>query len=119
MNAIRGVLEGIRSRVEGARVVSLIAYDGMPVETAGDHEVPVETMGAEFGSFFRSIRLSGTDLQTGEVEQLALVTERYITFLSAITPDYFILLVLDPAGNYGRARFELGKARLALQPELS
>jgi predicted regulator of Ras-like GTPase activity (Roadblock/LC7/MglB family) len=119
MNSIKNVLGDIRRRVEGARVVSVIAYDGIPVETVGEHEVPIETIGAEFASFFRSIRLSGTDLHTGEVEQLALVTERYVTFLSAITRDYFILLVLDPQGNYGRARFELGKARRALQPELS
>jgi predicted regulator of Ras-like GTPase activity (Roadblock/LC7/MglB family) len=53
------------------------------------------------------------------VEQFSLVTERYTTFLSAVTSEYFILLVLRPDGNYGRARFELRKAKHALQSELS
>jgi predicted regulator of Ras-like GTPase activity (Roadblock/LC7/MglB family) len=112
-------LDGIRRRVEGARAISLIAVDGIPVETSGDEGIPIETISAEFASFVRSIRLSSTELETGEIEQFTLVTEKYITFLSAITPDYFILLVLAPGGNYGRARFELGKAKYALQPELT
>jgi hypothetical protein len=35
-----------------------------------------------------------------------------------VTPEYFILLVMKPDGNYGRARFELAKAKLALRDEL-
>lgn len=118
-NPIRTTLEGIRRRVEGARAISLIGSDGIPVESSGDSEIPLEPMGAEFASFVRSLRLSATELETGQVEQFSLVTDRYITFLSAITPDYFILLVLAPDGNYGRARFELRKARHSLRPELS
>jgi predicted regulator of Ras-like GTPase activity (Roadblock/LC7/MglB family) len=118
-NPIRTTLEGMRRRVEGARAISLIGADGIPVESSGDPDVPLESMGAEFASFVRSLRLSSTELETGEIVQFSLVTDRYITFLSAITPDYFILLVLAPDGNYGRARFELGKAKYALQAELS
>ena len=39
--------------------------------------------------------------------QFSLVTEKYITFMSEVTPEYYILLVLKPEGNYGRARYEL------------
>jgi hypothetical protein len=41
-----------------------------------------------------------------------------VTFLSAVTPEYFELLVMRPDGNYGRARFELDKAKHALRDEL-
>ena len=84
-----------------------------PVIDAHNH------LGAEFGGFIKSIRLSNTELNTGEVKQFSLTTEKYITFLSAVTPEYFILLVLKPDGNYGRARFELAKAKLALRDELT
>jgi predicted regulator of Ras-like GTPase activity (Roadblock/LC7/MglB family) len=66
----------------------------------------------------KSIRHTNTELNTGEVLQFALVTERYITFLSEVTPEYYILLVLQPDGNYGRARFELAKAKHLLRDEL-
>jgi hypothetical protein len=38
--------------------------------------------------------------------------------LSAVTPEYFLLLVMRPDGNYGRARHELSKAKYALRDEL-
>ena len=112
------VLQGIRDRVEGALAVSLIGLDGISVESIKSDSVPLDVMGAEFGGFVKSVRLSNTDLDTGDVLQFALVTEKYITFLSAITPEYYVLLVMGPDGNYGRARFELEKAKHLLRDEL-
>jgi len=97
---------------------SLIGLDGIPVETVGDSGVPLDVLGAEFGGFVKSIRHANTELNTGEVLQFALVTEKYVTFLSEVTPEYYILLVLQPDGNYGRARFELAKAKHLLRDEL-
>lgn len=111
-------LAGLRDRVEGALAASLIGLDGIAVESVGNGEVPLEVLGAEFGGFIKSIRHANTELNTGEVLQFSLVTERYITFLSAVTPEYYILLVLSPDGNYGRARFELAKAKSLLRDEL-
>jgi predicted regulator of Ras-like GTPase activity (Roadblock/LC7/MglB family) len=114
----RDVLTGLRDRVEGALAASLIGLDGIAVETIGDRTVPLDILGAEFGGFVKSIRHSNTELDTGEVSQFSLVTEKYITFLSAVTSDYYILLVLRPDGNYGRARFELSRAKVLLRDEL-
>jgi len=115
--AFRQVLAGIRDRVEGTLAVSLIGLDGIAIDTLNDGKVPLDVLGAEFGGFVKSIR-PNTELDTGEVLQFSLVTERYITFLSAVTPEYFILLVLRPDGNYGRARFELSRAKNLLRDEL-
>jgi predicted regulator of Ras-like GTPase activity (Roadblock/LC7/MglB family) len=114
----KDVLTGVRSRVEGAMAVSLIGLDGIAVETINDRGVPLEVLGAEFGSFVKSMRSANTELNTGDVLQFSLVTEKYITFLSEVTPEYYILLVLSPDGNYGRARFELAKAKHLLRDEL-
>lgn len=114
----RDVLSGLRDRVEGAVAVSLIGLDGIAVETVANGNVPLDVLGAEFGGFVKSIRHANTELDTGDVLQFALVTEKYITFLSEVTPEYYILLVLQPDGNYGRARFELSKAKFLLRDEL-
>lgn len=114
----RDVLSGLRERVEGAVAASLIGLDGIAVETVGDREIPLDVLGAEFGSFVKSIRHANTELETGEVLQFSLVTEKFVTFLSEVTPEYYILLVLKPDGNYGRARFELSKAKYLLRDEL-
>lgn len=114
----RSVLTGLRDRVEGSIAVSLIGLDGIAIETIGAGQVPLDVLGAEFGGFIKSLRNANTELNTGDVLQFALVTERYITFLSEVTPEYYILLVIQPDGNYGRARFELAKAKHALRDEL-
>lgn len=111
------VLAGIKERVEGALAVSLIGLDGIAVESINDQRVPLDVFGAEFGGFVKSVR-PNAELNTGEVLQFALVTEKYITFLSAVTSEYFVLLVMRPDGNYGRARFELAKAKHLLRDEL-
>jgi predicted regulator of Ras-like GTPase activity (Roadblock/LC7/MglB family) len=113
------VLTRIKADVDGTLAVSLIGLDGIAIETINKQAVPLDVLAAEFGGFIRSIRLSNTELNTGEVLQFSLTTEKYITFLSAVTPEYFILLVMKPDGNYGRARFELAKAKLALRDELT
>lgn len=115
----REVLEAIRTRVEGTLAVSLLGLDGIPVDAINPAALPLEGISAEFASFFKGLKLSNTELQTGEVQQFAVVTDRYITFLSAVTTDYFLLVVLSADGNYGRARFELAKAKSMLQDELS
>jgi predicted regulator of Ras-like GTPase activity (Roadblock/LC7/MglB family) len=114
----RDVLTSLRERVEGTIAVSLIGLDGIAVETVGAGNAPLDVLGAEFGGFVKSIQHANTELDTGEVLQFSLVTEKYITFLSEVTPEYYILLVLRPDGNYGRARFELSKAKYLLRDEL-
>lgn len=114
----RDVLTALLERVEGSIAASLIGLDGIAIETVNARQVPIDALGAEFGGFVKSIRHANTELDTGEVLQFSLVTERYITFLSEVTPEYYILLVLQPDGNYGRARFELSKAKYLLRDEL-
>ena len=115
----RDVLAGIRDRVDGALAVSIIGLDGIAIEAINEGGVPLDVLGAEFGGFLKSIRVRNTELNTGDIEQFSLVTEKYVTFLSAVTPEYFVLLVMRPDGNYGRARFELVRAKHALRDELT
>jgi len=113
------VLQGIRDHVDGALAASLIGLDGIAIESLKSEGVPLEVMGAEFGGFVKNIRLSNTELNTGDVLQFSVVTEKYVAFLSAVTTDYFVLLVMRPDGNYGRARFELARAKQQLRNELT
>jgi len=115
----RAVLRELSDRVEGTLAVSLIGLDGIAVETVkSGSELPLEAMGAEFGGFIKSVRVTNTELDTGEILQFSLITEKYIAFLSAVTSEYYVLLVLQPGGNYGRARHELARAKHLLRDEL-
>jgi predicted regulator of Ras-like GTPase activity (Roadblock/LC7/MglB family) len=114
----RTVLRGLAERVDGTLAVSLIGLDGIAIESISFDSVPLDAMGAEFGGFIKSVRVTNTELDTGEILQFSLVTEKYIAFLSAVTSEYYVLLVLRPDGNYGRARYELARAKHLLRDEL-
>lgn len=115
----RNVLRHLVDTVDGTLAVSLIGLDGIAIESINEDGVPLDVMGAEFGGFVKSIRVTNTELNTGDVLQFSLVTEKYIAFLSAVTSEYFVLLVMKPDGNYGRARFELARAKQQLRAELA
>src|SRR5690349_4381138 len=69
----RDVLSDLMQRIDGSVAASLIGLDGIAIETLGDRQVPLDALGAEFGSFVKSIRHANTELDTGDVLQFALV----------------------------------------------
>lgn len=114
----RQVLEGILARIPEAQAVSLIGVDGISVDSINPAGLAIEQLNAEMADFFREIQLRNTELETGEIRQLALTTDRYIAYVTSMTSEYLLLMVMSPDGSRGRARYELKKARHALRDEL-
>jgi predicted regulator of Ras-like GTPase activity (Roadblock/LC7/MglB family) len=117
MNVFQDALRRIAERVEGTRAVSLVGVDGIPIDTYGPGEgASIESVAAEMGAFVKSSRPAETG--GGAVQQLCLVTDQGKAILSRVTEEYYLLLLLSREGNFGRGRFELRKAALALEKEL-
>ena len=113
-------LSRISNQIDGALALSLVARDGIPVESvSADPEIDLDVLAAELIAQVRSITENHRELDVGEVQQLSVTTDRLTLMVSAVAPDYYLLLVLGPDGNYGRARFELRRARLLLEEDLS
>jgi hypothetical protein len=53
------------------------------------------------------------------VQQFAITTDRHTFIVSAVAPGYYLLLVLGERGVYGRARFELRRAKLLFEEDLA
>src|SRR5262249_10228508 len=113
-------LSQISDRIDGVLALSLVARDGIAVESvASDPDLDLEVLAAELVSQARAISENHRELEVGEVQQFSVTTDRLTLMVSSVTPDYYLLLVLGPEGNYGRARFELRRARLLLEGDLS
>lgn len=113
-------LSRISNKIEGARALSLVAKDGIPVESfSSDPDLDLDSLSAELVSQVRSISENHRDLDVGVVQQLSVTTDRLTLMVSSVASDYYLLLVLGPEGNYGKARFELRRARLLLEEDLS
>lgn len=115
----RESLTGLAQKIEGTVALSLIGLDGIAVESVGEmDEAHLEAISAELGGFLKGIRQSSSEVDTGAIEQFCLTTDRYHTIMSEVTSDYFLLMILSRDGNYGRARYELRRAKYRLQDEL-
>lgn len=112
-------LQQIRDRIEGARLLSLVARDGMPVETVPTPaEYDVDLLAAELMSQVRAVAQNHQELDVGAVHHLSVSTERATLMVSAVAAGYYLLLVLAPDANHGRARFELRRAVLGFEEDL-
>ena len=113
-------LSRISNRIDGAVALSLVAKDGIPVESfSSDPDLDLDVLAAELVAQARSISENHRELDVGEVQQLSVMTDRLTLMVSCVAADYYLLLVLGPEGNYGKARFELRRARLLLEADLS
>jgi predicted regulator of Ras-like GTPase activity (Roadblock/LC7/MglB family) len=113
-------LSQISNRIDGVLALSLVAKDGIAVESvSSDPDLDLEVLAAELISQARSIAENHRELDAGEVQQFSVTTDRLTLLVSSVAKDYYLLLVLGPEGSYGRARFELKRARLLLEDDLS
>lgn len=111
-------LEAIIQKVEGTVAVMVVGLDGFIIEqqTGPDVDLSLEAVAAEIATLLRQAQSSSADMNVGGLEEMDLRTERYYILVQEITNDYFLCLVgLD--GIFGRARFELRKARSLLASE--
>ncbi len=112
-------LQTVADRIDGALALSLIAKDGIPVETLTKEEsLDLELLAAELMSQVRAVAQNHQELSVGAVKHFSVTTDRFILMIGALTEDYFLLLVLKAGASSGRARFELRRAVLLFEEDL-
>ena len=112
-------LKDISSRIEGALALSLVARDGMQVESVSTTpELDLEVLSAELMTQVRAISQNHQELSVGSVRHLSVVTDRLMMMVSLVTAEYFLLLVLESGANTGKARFELRRSVLLFEDDL-
>ena len=112
-------LQNVADRIDGALALSLIAKDGIPVETlANDESLDIELLAAELMSQVRAVSQNHQELSVGEVKNFSVTTDRFILMIGALTEDYYLLLVQNAGSGSGRGRFELRRAVLLFEEDL-
>ena len=113
-------LHHILQSVEGARAVAIIGRDGIAVERLAVSQEPnLDLATAQFTDIAKKLQAANEELEAGELREMIQRTERYMVLLTAITPEYFLLMILSAGGSLGRARFELRRAAADLHGELA
>lgn len=111
-------LKDIANKLDDLECIMLVGTDGLPIEKVVRKEtLNVELLVAEFTTILRNTAQTASEVEAGALDELILLTERVIVLLKAITPEYFLMIILSEGANIGRARFELKKAKYILEKE--
>ncbi|HUL59238.1 MAG TPA: hypothetical protein VLU43_08185 [Anaeromyxobacteraceae bacterium] len=114
-------LEEVCRSVDGALACSLMGVDGIEVDThlAGDDgDVDVKSLLIEYSGIFRTAREAAEAHEAGGVAEVSIQTDKVLTVARLVSPEYFMVVALDPGGNFGKARFMLRITAPKLRAEL-
>lgn len=114
-------LESVVNQVDGALACSIMGYDGIAVEThqaKGSEELELSSAWVEYANLLTQLKNSTDVLKTGSVSEVSINSDKVVTLMRMVTPEYFLVLALKPEGNYGKGRYVLRLAAPKVKAEL-
>lgn len=115
----REILEQIMERTKEAYCVLLMGSDGIAIEKIIGNELSnLDILAAEYTNILKVTSDSLKEIETGRIKEIINITDNTIILLHSLTNDYFLFMALPGDSNFGRARFELKRAKYMLEKEL-
>lgn len=111
------ILGNLTQRVQGARWAMVAGSNGGLVESAPAGFADADVIAAEYALLYRAMRRT-LAADGDEFENATITTDRGKMLFQFLTPDYFLLMALNPACPSGKAAFEVSRARAPLEREL-
>jgi len=103
------ILQRIVEETGGGIGAILMGFDGIaidqyfqPCEGVDLHQVAVE-----YANMLKEIKNAGEILNTGELEEVSIRTERFYVVVRVLSDEYFVALTIDGQGNFGQGRYLL------------
>ncbi len=119
--SFREHLQEVCTSVDGALACSLMGLDGIEVEThqaRGVKDVDLKSLLIEYSTLFQHARQAAADHQAGGLSELSINTDKLVAVARLVSPEYFMVVALDPQGNYGKARYALRLAAPKVRSDL-
>ncbi|HVG64085.1 MAG TPA: hypothetical protein VNA24_36315 [Hyalangium sp.] len=119
--SFRSHLESVVNQVDGALACSVMGFDGISVETYQKDEAgELELNGAwvEYANLLTQLKNAADVLKTGAVTELSVNSEKVLTIIRLVSPEYFLVLALKAEGNYGKGRYVLRVTAPKVRAEL-
>lgn len=114
------VAKELVDRVYGAMASVIMGRDGIPLSMFKKEgvEMELESLGIEYANVLSEVNRAAGSIGSGALNELTIATEKFLIMLRTINPDYFMLLILAPDGNFGKARFLMRISLPKLRSEL-
>jgi predicted regulator of Ras-like GTPase activity (Roadblock/LC7/MglB family) len=117
---LRKMIDG----VAGAIGIALMGSDGIPISevqsesAAASGSDEVGAAGVEFGRILEEVRKASDGVAGGRLDEVLIGLARYWLLFRAVDDELFLVALLDPRGNLGKARFLMRRHLLELQEQL-
>jgi len=101
------VVEKLVNEVAGGIAATIMGKDGIALSIfkAEKVTIDVEVLGIEYANLLSEVSRASATIGSGDVQEITLLTDQYCTLLKSLNPEYFMALILAPAGNVGKGRF--------------
>ena len=116
----------LREIVDGCGGIgaALMGSDGIPIAqvlASGNSDGPlsedIATAGVEFGRILEDTRKASDALSGGAVSETVVVLSRFTLVFRTVDAETFLVLVLSPDGNLGKARYLIRRHLAAIRQE--
>lgn len=118
------VLKNVASHLEGCLGLVVMGMDGIPIDryipaasSATNNTPNFDMLATESTTLLRSTRQASEEVNAGPLRELIFMTDQVVVLSMAITEEYVLFGAVKSGSNYGKARFLMKRAALALEKE--
>ncbi len=101
------ILQKIVEETGGGIGAVLMGYDGIAIDQffSPEKDVDVQMVVVEYSNVLKEIRKTAEILSLGEMEEISIRTDRFILVIRVLSSEYFVAMIIDRDGNFGKARY--------------
>jgi predicted regulator of Ras-like GTPase activity (Roadblock/LC7/MglB family) len=105
------ILQKIVDETGGGIGAVLMGYDGIAIEQffSPDEEVDLQMVVVEYSNVLKEIRRTAEILSLGEMEEISIRTDRFILVIRMLNEEYFVALIINRDGNFGKGRYLMSR----------
>ena len=119
------ILQEIVDGCDGGIGAVLMGVDGIPIQQVLAEDGPgglpsedIATAGVEFGRILADTRKASEILAGGALSESIVVLAHFTLVFRIIDDETFLVVVLAPDANFGKARYLIRRSMLSLLEEL-
>ncbi len=123
--SFESILQTIVDECGGGVGAALMESDGIPLEqvlaskpVSIGLEEEVSSVGIEFGRVLQDIGHASDNLGGGSLSEAIISVKNFILLFRVVSEEFFVVVVLSPDGNLGKARYLIRKNLIAIREEL-
>ena len=101
------ILQRIVEETGGGIGAVLMGYDGIAIDQyfAPDEDLDLQMVVVEYSNVLKEIRKTADILSLGDMEEISIRTDRFIIVIRVLNDEYFVALVINREGNFGKGRY--------------